>query len=89
MSKQLQKSIALHKIGVTGELNGNVSCGQCGKDSVHKLGDCIEKEETHKALNVNSGNMEEHYKLSFYCPKKTDVLVTSAVVWNYDIPEGS
>lgn len=88
-TSSLQKTIALQKIGITGGTNGNVSCGQCNPDSVHKLGDCIEKEETHKALNPISGKIEDHFKLSFYCPKKSNILIAGAVVWNHEIPEGT
>ena len=85
MTDSPEKTIALQKIGVTGGMNGSVSCGQCGPDSVHKLGDCEQKEGTHESVNPISGEKESHYKLEFLCPKIKKV-IHGAVVWKHDLP---
>ena len=85
MTKTVQKLLATQKIGLIDGINSNVSCGQCGQNSVHKFGDLTEKEEVHEALNLKTGEMEKHYKLSYYCAKSGKV-VLGAVVWNHEIP---
>ena len=79
-----QKLLALAKIGLAEGANSNVSCGQCATNSVHKFGDLVEKEEKHEALNLKTGKMETHYKLSYYC-QKSNKLVLAAVVWNWEV----
>jgi len=78
--------LAHFKLDNPNGMRGNVSCGVegCMSNSVHILADCIESETEHEALNLLTGKMEKHYKLSYLCPK-TKKEIYSAVVWNHDV----
>jgi hypothetical protein len=78
-----KKRIALQKLAFVGD-NPHLSCAKCLTAVPVKL--CVEKEETHKALNLRTEKFEEHYKLSYYCPKCKD-LIGGAVVFNHEVQQ--